>query len=331
MDKKKIALLIAGTLTVFSATTQAALNIYTNSVEIAEDAANQGNYEFTQTGLSGEEALMTQGFGEAMPLSLSLQIIIPNDWKVNLNKAAEKLPVDWKGKTTWPYVLEQLAKDYNLQVAIDWKTRVVNVFSKEAEELMIAKKAKEIKESEAKKVALREEAKAAAEQAEKIRKEVIVEQERLKVEQNKLAKAKEYARLEKSVVDAYNDAHPGETASIHSIYKNSNVQTLDRTEESFVRMMATKSLREFHEAVYIVQEERMLSENITEWADANGWRVVWVADSDFRISNEFEKKGTLLEVVDEVISLYKKSKKPLMVKFFTGNKVIYVEDFTYEQ
>lgn len=331
MDKKKIALIVAGTCAMFSATSQAALNIYTNAVENAEDAANEGNYEFTQTGLSGEEALVTQGFGEDMPLSLSLQIIIPNDWKVNLNEAAANTAVDWKGKTTWPYVLEQLAKDYNLQVSVDWKTRVVDVFSKEAEEIMLAQKEKEIKESEAKKVALKEEAKQAAKQAEKIRKEVIVEQKRLVEEQKKLADAKEYARLEKAIIDKFEKENPGEKASIASIYKNSNVQHLDRTEESFVDMMGYRSLREHSEAVYIVQEERMLSANISDWADANGWRVVWDAESDFRITNEFEKQGTLLEVVDEVISLYKKSKKPLMVKFFTKNKVIYVEDFTYEQ
>lgn len=331
MDKNKIALMVAGAVSAFSVTTYADMNIYTNEVELAQDSANQGNYEFTQTGLSGEEASVIPGFGDDMPLSLSLQIIIPSDWKVNLNQAAANMPVDWKGKTTWPYVLEQLSRDNNLQVAVDWKNRVVDVFSKEAEEIMIAQKEKEIKESEAKKVALREEATKAAKQAEIIRKEVIVEEKRLQVEQTKLADAKEYARLEKFIIDEFEAKNPGVVANIHNIYKTSNVQHVDRTEESFVRMMGNDTLREFNEAVYIVQEERMLSENMVEWAEANGWRVVWEAENDFRITNQFEKKGPLLEVVDEVISLYKKSKRPIMVKFFTKNKVIYVEDFTYEQ
>jgi flagellar motor protein MotB len=329
MDKKKIALIVASVLGF--TTTQAALNIYTNEVEIAEDAANAGNYEFSQMGLSGEEAMVVAGFGQQMPLDLSLQIIVPNDWKVNLNAAASKMPVDWKGKTTWPYVLEQLAIDHNLQVSIDWKLRVVSVFSKEAEEVMIAKKEKEIKVAEEKKVALRDQARAAALQAEKVRKEVIVEEKRLAKEQQKLAEAKQYARLEKTVLDEYKQSHPGSDESISSIFLSSNVLPLDRKESTFVEMMAKKTLREYDEAIYIIQEERMLSDNITDWATANGWRVVWNADADFRITNQFEERGTMLEVIDKVIGLYKKSKKPLMVEFFVGNKVIEVKDFNYEK
>lgn len=330
MDRKILGLIVAGVLGV-SVNANAALNIYSNDVEEAQDEVNAGNYEFTQVGLSGEEAMMVKGFGKSMPLGLSLQIIIPEDWKVNLNEAATDMKVDWKGKASWPYVLEQLAKDSKLQVSIDWKTRIVTVFSKEAEELMIAKKQKEIKESEAKKLALQKEAEAAAKKASEVRKQVAVEEDKLKKEQKKLAQAKEYARLEQKVVKAYNEKNPGENASISDIYKISNVKTIEKTEEAFVRKFANGKLKEFEEAYYMLQEERMLSDNIVEWATANGWRVVWDAQSDFRITNTFETKGTLLNVVDQVISLYKKSKQPMMVKFYTGNKVIQVKDFHYEQ
>ena len=330
MDRKILGLIVAGVLGV-SVNANAALNIYSNDVEEAQEEVNAGNYEFTQVGLSGEEAMMVKGFGKSMPLGLSLQIIIPEDWKVNLNESATDIKVDWKGKASWPYVLEQLAKDSKLQISIDWKTRIVTVFSKEAEELMIAKKQKEIKESEAKKLALQKEAEAAAKKASEVRKQVAIEEEKLQKEQKKLAQAKDYARLEQTVVKNYNKNNPGENASINDIFKNSNVKTIEKTEEAFVRKFANGKLKEFEEAHYILQEERMLSDNIVEWATANGWRVVWDAQSDFRITNTFETKGTLLNVVDQVISLYKKSKQPMMVKFYTGNKVIQVKDFHYEQ
>lgn len=331
MDRKKIALVVAGVLGVISTSSQAALNIYSNEVEEAQDAANTGNYEFTQTGLSGEEALMVKGFGKDMPLSLSLQIIIPEDWKVNLNSSASDMKVDWKGKASWPYVLEQLSKDNNLQVAIDWKTRIVNVFSKEAEERMIAEKQKDVRESEAKKVALQKEAEVAAKKALEVRKEIVKEEKKLKVEQKKLADAKKYARMEQSIVSKYNKENPGAESTISKIYSDSNVIPIERTEEAFVRTFANGTLKEFEKAVYILQEERMLSDNIVDWAKANNWRVVWDAEADFRITNTFETEGTMLTVVDQVISLYKKSKNPIMVKFYTGNKVIEVRDFNYDR
>lgn len=331
MDRKKIALVVAGVLGVFSTTSQAALNIYSNDVEEAQDATKEGNYEFTQTGLSNEESLIVKGFGKSMPLNLSLQIIVPEDWKVNLNKAATNMLVDWKGKTTWPYVLEQLSKDNDLQVAIDWKTRVVSVFSKESEEKMIAAKNVEIKESEAKKVALIKESEKAAKRALEVRKEVVKETKRLEKEQTKLADAKEYARLEQNVIKDFEGKNPGSSSTISDIYLTSNVKTIEQTEESFVRQFSNNKLKEFEEAIYILQEDRMLSDNIVDWATANGWRVVWDADADFRITNTFERKGTMLNVIDEVISLYKKSKNPMMIKFYTGNKVIQVRDFHYAQ
>lgn len=333
MNIKKTALVVAGILGMFSISSQAALNIYTNSVESAQDVANAGNYEFNQHGLSSEEAMIVKGFGKEMPLDLSLQIIIPNDWKVNLNKSATKTPVDWKGKSTWPYVLENLAKDNNLQVTVDWSKRIVSVFSKEAEEKMLAQKTKEIKESEAKKVELMKASEKAAVNAERIRKEVIVEEKRLVKENLKLQEAKDYAMLEKKVIDGYMVNNPSASLNtgIAKIYKNANVLPLDKTEASFVDMTAKKSLKEYKEAYYILQEERMLSDNIEDWATANGWRLVWTAESDFRITNTIEKKATMLNMIDYTVGLYKKSKKPLMVKYYIDNKVVKVEDFNYEK
>lgn len=44
----------------------------------------------------------------------------------------KELLVDWEGKTSWPYVLENLAKNNNLNINVDWTSKVVDVYSTEA-------------------------------------------------------------------------------------------------------------------------------------------------------------------------------------------------------
>jgi len=331
MDKQKLSLIAAGVLTVLSLNVNAELNIYSNEVEKSQDAKNAGNFEFNQKGLSAEETQVVSGFGKDMPLSLSLQIIIPNDWKVDLNKAAQNMPVNWMGKSSWPYVLENLAQDHSLLVTVDWEKRIVNVFSKEAEEILIAQKQEEIKVSDAKKAELSKEAKKVAAQAEKIRKHVIVEQKRVAKEKVKLAKARDYAELEQKILKEYVKANPGSKITVNNLFRIANVHPLDRTEESFVKMSANMTLKEHQEAWYYLKEETMLSDNLVAWGKANGWRVIWAAESDFKIVDRIELKGTLINNVNDIISLYRNSDKPLMVNMYTKNKVISVKDFNYDK
>lgn len=331
MDKQKLNLIAAGVLTVLSLNVNAALNIYSNEVEKAEDARNLGNYEFNQKGLSAEETQVVSGFGKDMPLSLSLQIIVPNDWKVDLNEAAQNMLVNWMGKSSWPYVLENLAQDHNLLVTVDWEKRVVNVFSKEAEERLIAKKQEEMKVAEAKREELTKEAEKVAKQAEKVRQQVVVEQKRVAAENVKLAKARDYAALEQKILKEFVKENPGTKPTVNQLFTEANVHPLDRTEESFVKMRANKTLQEHQEAWYYLKEETMLSENIIAWGKANGWRVIWSAESDFRIVDRIELKGTLTNNVNDIISLYRNSDKPLMVNMYIKNKVISVRDFNYDK
>ena len=330
MEKQKLNLIAAGVLTVLSLNASAALTIYSNEVEKAEDATNLGNYEFNQKGLSSEEATVVSGFGKSMPLNLSLQIIIPTDWKVDLNQAAMNMPVDWMGKSTWPYVLENLAQDNNLLVTIDWERRTVNVFSKEAEEILIAEKLEKIKVSEAKKLALVEEAEKVSKEAELIRARVLIEQKRLSEEKAKLSKARDYARLETSLLEDFLENNPGQTTTMTKLFNNSSVHPLDRKESTFVKMMANKTLKEHQEAWYYLREGVSLSENLIEWGKANDWKVIWKAKNDFMIVDRIELKGSLLESIETAISLYKNSDEPITADALTKNKVIIIKDFNYD-
>ncbi len=330
MNRNKIALIAAAVFTVLTPNAYAALNIYSNSVEAAEDAKNAGNYEFKQRGLSSEETEVISAFGKDMPLSLSLQIIVPEDWKVDLNKAAINTPVNWVGKSTWPYILEQLAKDYNLLVSVDWEKRVVNVFSKDAEQVMIAKKEKEMQVTEAEKIALVKQTEEISKKAEKVREDLALEKIKLAKEEQKLAKARKYAAYEQDVLTQWQKDNPGKTTTISKLYNNANVFPLNNTEEAFIKMTANGTLKEFHEAIYVLRPETMLSANLVDWAKANGWTLVWKADNDFKITDKITMQGTLLNNLEHVMNLYRHSKKPLMVGYHTKNKVILVEDFNYD-
>lgn len=116
----------------------AALNIHSNAVELAKTNENKENFSFVQKGLSPETTSVVKGFGKEMPLSFSLKMIVPSDWRVNLEAEAEELPVNWQGKVTWPYVLENMAKENDLDITINWERRIVDVVSREVKRQKIA-------------------------------------------------------------------------------------------------------------------------------------------------------------------------------------------------
>lgn len=109
------------------------LQIYSANVErVKNEAKVDGRYGFLQTGVSNDKTSLIKGFGNNMPLSISLEAIVPKDsWRIDINDGAESLLVNWKGNHPWPYVLENLARDNNLKVNIDWSNRVVDVYSQE--------------------------------------------------------------------------------------------------------------------------------------------------------------------------------------------------------
>lgn len=205
--KVMIKALFASSLTcaLVSQTALADLQIYSANIDrVEKEAKIDGRYGFYQSGSSGEEVTIVKGFGNNMPLGMSLETIVPKTWKVTLNEGADKMSVNWKGGTAWSYVLEDLARKNNLKVNIDWSNQVVDVYSQdiamkvEADRIAKAKAAEKAK-------ALAEERRIAAEER-KLRDERIkaekAEEARIaaakkaeKIKQDKLAKELEAKRL----------------------------------------------------------------------------------------------------------------------------------------
>ena len=145
MKKNKItkALVITtGILASFSSF--AGLNIYSNDVLLTEKAVKNGTYSFAQEGLSPEKTHIVNATVINMPLKMSLDNVVPDGWRIIINKEAEEQLVSFNGGQAWPYVLERMSIDHQLNSHIDWKYKIVNVFSTKAREKFISDKREDL-------------------------------------------------------------------------------------------------------------------------------------------------------------------------------------------
>jgi len=270
----------------------AGLEIYSSSVDAGNKTAN---YSFNQTGVSGETAEKVLGHGKDMPLGLALQIIVPKSWQVNLNSGAEDLLVDWEGKTSWPYVLENLAKNNDLNVNIDWSSKVVDVYS--------------IQASKSQQLAMYEE------NMDKARVGIL---KRYSVSSN---------HMDEEVKDKLGS---DEDSSIEEIYNRANVKPIDGKIRTFVSNIYNNTFNEETHAKFILKSGTMLSENLKMWGDYTGWDIKWNSNVDYKISNEVVFDGNLKRSIENALKLYSDGEKPLKASFYDGNKVVEVRDFIFK-
>lgn len=287
---KKIAFIIS---LVISSQSFAGLEIYSTSME---QARNNGNYSFTQNGVSGEKADVVKGFGKDMPLGLSLQVIVPKTWQVNLNAGAEDMLVNWEGKSTWPYVLENLAKQNNLQINIDWTSKIVDVYSKDAAQ----------------------------------RKQVAQMEDNITMQRDEIVnKHSKYANhMDKDVVNKYKKNDDGDV-SIEDIYDRANVKPLDGKIRSFVSNVYNNNVGADTNARFILKKQVMLSDNIKMWGEYTGWDIKWNSDVDYMITNDVVFEGNLRQGIEKALKLYSESEKPLKANFYDGNKVVDIKEFVF--
>jgi nucleoid-associated protein YgaU len=149
MKKKILTSMILATGVAFSAPSMAVLNIYSNEALLAEKAEKKGQYSFNQEGLSPEKTRVVQANVNNMPLEMALETLTNNQWKIIVNEEAKNMPVSFEGGQSWPYILERLSMDNNLKTNIDWKYRILTVFSPEAREKAIADRREELIQKEA--------------------------------------------------------------------------------------------------------------------------------------------------------------------------------------
>lgn len=279
---------------IISTQSYAGLEIYSSSVVAADKNAT---YSFNQSGVSGEASDKVQGYGKDMPLGLALQIIVPKSWHVNLNSGSDEMLVNWEGKTSWQYVLENLAKQNNLNINIDWTSKVVDVYSiGAAKASLLAKQESSMEEA----------------------RYGVLNKHKNSVYRN---------RMENDVSLKFDG---NSDLSIEEIYNNSNVRPIDGKIRTFVSDVYNNTINEDTHATFILKPGSMLSENITMWGEYTGWDIKWRSGIDYKVTNEVSFNGNLKRVVENALKLYSEGEKPLKAEFFDGNKVVEIKEFIFK-
>lgn len=74
----------------------------------------------------GNQAWPVKGYGSNMPLKAAIQAIAPAGWRGLAARGMNvDLPVNWRGDRDWRDILTDLARDYRLQITVDWAQRRV--------------------------------------------------------------------------------------------------------------------------------------------------------------------------------------------------------------
>lgn len=285
MKKNSLKVLTGAILLAMSSMALAELNIYSYSLE---QKKTDGTYSFRQQGFSSEDPVIVRGFGKKMPLDMSLDNIVPKGWKVNINPGAEKTLVNWEGKSSWPYVLENMAKNNQLNILIDWERRTVDVYSQSASESKLAKNMQ-------------------TKGSDKV--------------QN-LASSSAINRIDEDKKVIYNNNVKKEMG-IEDLFDYYNVQPADGKLNSFVDELSNKAPVDMNKkSVFMLKPQRMLSENLIMWGKYYNWDVVYNASRDFLVTQPIRFEDSLLGAVDTVTGLYKKSENPIYYKFNVKNNTI---------
>lgn len=317
---------LSGTLLLgFSSVAFADLRVYSANIERAKSEARaDGKYGFIQTGTSGEVAGIVNGFSNGMALLTSLQGIIPdNSWRINLNEGAENILVSWRGGLPWPYVLENLARDNNLKISIDWSSKIVEAYSQE--------------------VALAQEAK----RLEQINTERLIDENKryagnvnanansnANADANADANANANAYFQK-LISGDRDKHNSRNGSKMKLlpeaelYKMSNVLAADGNMRNLIDSVYNKTFNERTDAIYILKAGTMLSDNLNIWSNVAGWSFERNSKVDFRITRDIIVRGSLEKAIEKTVLMYIESTKPLKLEMHRANRVIEMKDFIF--
>lgn len=299
---------LSGTLLLgFSSVAFADLRVYSANIERAKSEARaDGKYGFIQTGTSGEVAGIVNGFSNGMALLTSLQGIIPdNSWRINLNEGAENILVSWRGGLPWPYVLENLARDNNLKISIDWSSKIVEAYS---QEVALAQEAKRLEQ---------------------------INTERLIDENKRYAGNVNANAYFQNLISGDRDKHNSRNGSKMKLlpeaelYKMSNVLAADGNMRNLIDSVYNKTFNERTDAIYILKAGTMLSDNLNIWSNVAGWSFERNSKVDFMITRDIIVRGSLEKAIEETVLMYIESTKPLKLEMHRANRVIEMKDFIF--
>lgn len=312
---KKVLLVTA--ISALTTVSNAALTIYSNDgVGIEGDSSLAGgNYQFYQKGLSSDVDFSPKGFGRGMPLSMASEIILPDGWEATFKDNSGKLPVDWNGDKKWTKVLEDLSKENNLIVSLDWDRKAVNFVSKDMENERIKRLESEMQLAKNM-------------QSEKENTKSKNEEEKDLVAKNKFKDELDKLKAQEAKMLKEMEEKEKMLSEYKKMFEKATVLPGDGTFEAYLEMVKNdKKISSSDEAIFIVDSSLTLKENLNYWAEQmENWKFVdnTMSSKQFTFPTDIKIKGKFVNVTSELISKYEDSNMPLDVEYYVADKNMYV-------
>lgn len=321
----KTALVLGIALAGQSLSTYADFNIYADPNVIAKKVVKQDKSSFKQIGGSLEKAkVVNSGSG---PLSIAIDHLIPEGWEIRMQPGVglENSIVKWKGNVTWPYALESISTNHEMDMVINWERQYVTIDSNVREsEIEVAQMEKLAIEHETVKKelnVLKEEKNEIPSLLATSEKDVEIKKE----EKEELSLLEQHETSEVDVKQKIKDMEPKERYELEKEYANSGVLPLDSSFESFVKNKDVNK-HEYMQLTFVLKSDLSLQDNIRSWVNSmpNDWSLEWEASKDFLIDKDIKLQNTFIDVFPEVESFYKDSKYPIKIDLYLKNTTVHV-------
>lgn len=347
------AMLICVSQLATSSSAYAGVNILTDDITVQTQAAP--TQYFSQSGISGEKAVLINGGGDGMSLSLASKIIIPTDWKVNLTGDYQSKSVFWSGGVSWPHVIKNIADTEGVFVSLDWVKKVANLHVPESDSIQVASSAtqdslsktreeyeiksktewarrddtaKKLVEEKARASDLISKYRASQEESQKFIAKLNsdnqkLSESRLEAEVDLAAEKEKRSRLEEKYAVIDPTLSKGE-ASLDSTdlflaWKDRWVLPFDSSFEYYLKGGHSDVLLASTPATYIAKHDTVQGV-VQHWADEINWHLEYRSQVRHKNPYQVQFKGSLYEAATDFIALYIDSRRSLDIKFFPDVK-----------
>lgn len=342
--------------TIVHSDTQASSIVLTDTSEQLYRYDDSGNPYYSESGVSGEEVIVHIGTGEAMPLGLIAELIVPESWHINIpTQKVANLLVSASGGKSWSHVLRELAEKEQIYVSVDWTSKKVSMDASDKAKARMAAPNSKVRTADALQQSNNVAVLSYADTLQK-KKEKREQEQREMIMKQELVNTTSRAAAES--IDA-TERKLGEVSESNLIAKNENAR-LARELEAAKMQINTLSDRlsvvgegentpvaedlfgdyqdadvlpfnatfdyyikggyldkiEYKTPATYIAKPGDLEDVLRGWAEKSGFDVQWKTPVSHKITHKLQFKGDLREVSIELFELYLNSNRPLNISFY---------------
>lgn len=255
--------------------------------------------------IEAEEQKVVTGFGQDLPLVISLQQIVPSKYQFTLAKGIDpNLLTSWEGGKEWEKVLGDMLKSNDMSFTV--KDTVVTVEktsaapektikerAKSAVDTAI-KKAKEVKAKVAKKIEAKKKPAPKTRLINKERKPKVKEKKVAEVEKIKL-------KYDSKKYDTDSAMTPVNIISS----KNTPIKVDEDVAPFFDPNMLVDPNDPLARAKWVGHKYQTLREVLKEWSDKEGVELYWTIDYDYKLNKDVVLVGEFETAVAKLINVFR--------------------------